>query len=35
MRGNIRQVLLDFLHFGEAEAGLVGLIVHFEVLDLL
>lgn len=32
---HISQVLLDFLNFGETKSGLVRLIVHFEVLDLL
>ena len=31
----ICQVLLDFLHFSEAEPGFVWLIVHFEIFDLL
>ena len=35
MGWNICQVLLDFLHFSEAEPGLVWLIVHFEIFDLL
>ena len=35
VRRHIRQVLLYLLHLGNAEAGLVGLIVHFEILDLL
>ena len=34
MRRHVSQVLLDFLDFGEAEPGLVRLVVHFEVLDL-
>ena len=35
MGGNICEMLLDLLHLSEAQASLVWLIVHFEVLDLL
>ena len=35
MRRHVSQVLLDFRDFGEGQTGLVRLVVHFEVLDLL
>ena len=34
MRRYISQMLLDFLHLAQAETWLVGLIIHFEVLNL-
>lgn len=35
MGGDVRQVLLDLLNLVDAEAGFVGLIIHFEVFDVL
>ena len=35
MSGHVGQVFLDFMHFGQAKARLVRLVIHFEVLDLL